>query len=118
MIQYIHARLNQWGRLVGRGGLVQGLGYPNASAFTRLTPSRPRCNNAVRSLGDVLAANDRTATKGLRVANVAKRIHALGHAFAGPRRLQDERRPRHSEGSDQPTLATRESQRKKENLTG
>ena len=40
MIQYIHARLNQWGRLVGRGGLVQGLGYPNASAFTRLTPSR------------------------------------------------------------------------------
>lgn len=40
MIQYIHARLNQWGRVVGRGGLVQGLGYPNASAFTRLTPSR------------------------------------------------------------------------------
>jgi hypothetical protein len=38
MIQYIHARLGEWGRVVGRGGLIKGLGYPSGSAFTRLAP--------------------------------------------------------------------------------
>lgn len=38
MIQYIHARLGRWGRVVGRGGLVRGLGYPSASPTMRLTP--------------------------------------------------------------------------------
>lgn len=33
MIEYIHTRLGQWGRQLGRGGFVRGLGFPRRAAF-------------------------------------------------------------------------------------
>ena len=42
MIDYIHNRLCRWSVWVAKGNRVQGLGYPSACAYTRLTPRGPR----------------------------------------------------------------------------
>lgn len=38
MIEYIHYRLCRWSVWVARGNRIQGLGFPGACSYTRLTP--------------------------------------------------------------------------------
>jgi DNA-directed RNA polymerase specialized sigma24 family protein len=52
VIVYIDVLLHKWGRVVERG-MVSGLSYPKAAAFTRLTPSATRPDATISDMWDV-----------------------------------------------------------------